>query len=239
VVCLALSADYRCLALDLRGHGDSEWSPNMEYGLDFHSGDLGALVDHLGLQRVALTGMSLGGLASIAYTADHKDRVAALTIVDVAPTVSAAGANRIKDFMLGTDEGCTLDDYIERALQFNPRRSRDMLRLSLLHNLRALPGGRWIWKYDRRHFGRRDLYDADHRRLQLWTDVSGLECPTLVIRGANSEMLTEDDAQQLATSLPDGRLVTIPEAGHTVQGDNPRGLISALTAFLTSTAPWA
>ncbi|HSQ00516.1 MAG TPA: alpha/beta hydrolase, partial [Candidatus Dormibacteraeota bacterium] len=113
-----------------------------------------------------------------------------------------------------------------------------LLRRSLLHNLRRLPGGRWTWKYDRA------LLDAPLQRLPasfeaVRSGIPGIRCPVLVVHGALSDVIAIDDAAELARALPDGRLVQVDGAGHTVQGDNPRGFVDALRAFLSDVYPLA
>jgi esterase len=232
LVCLALRPDYRCFALDLRGHGDSEWSPEMDYGFEAHRNDVEALVDHLQLDGFGLVGMSLGGLAAIAYAARHAARLEALVLVDVGPETRSEGARRIGEFLAAPAEFASIDEAIERALAFNPQRDARLLRRSLLQNLRRLPSGKLTWKHDRRHRARLDPDEVARRRQTLWADVPRITCPTLVVRGARSDVFLDEDAEKLAAALPRGEWTRVEGAGHTVQGDNPRGLVAELRRFL-------
>ncbi len=233
LVCLALRPHYRCLAIDLRGHGDSEWSPNLRYGIDDNVADLTGFVAALGLSSFALVGMSLGGGTALAYAARESERLTALCIVDVGPRIQRAGTRRIRNFMMmESQEMASVEDFVERAVRFNPARDRELLRRSLLYNLHQLPDGNWTWKYDRRHRGQSAFESAEQRLAQLSEAVERIFCPTLVVRGAGSDVFSEADADDLARSLPDGRVATVPDAGHTVQGDNPRGLLAVLEPFL-------
>lgn len=232
VVCLALSPDHRCLALDQRGHGDSEWAPAMEYDIEHHVGDLTGFIDQLGLERPVLIGQSMGGLNALAYASENAGRLAGLVLIDVGPRVSRNGAQRVADFVLGPAELGSVDEFVERAMAFNPSRDPRLLRRSLLHNLRELPDGRYTWKYDRRHLSQ-ETFERLYSILRTLTARLGtVTCPTLVVRGADSDVLGEEDAASFAAALPDGRWTSIPGAGHTVQGDNPRGLAEALRRFL-------
>ena len=237
LVCAALKPERHCFALDQRGHGDSEWSPVMDYATESHAEDLDAFVSHRGLDRFVLVGMSLGGANALAWAGRHSDRLAALVLVDVGPEVRQAGVRKIAAF---TSEATPLDsveDFIAKALAFNPRRDATLLRRSLLHNLRRMPDGKWMWKYDQRHRGRAmDPAAAARRRELLWSAVSKVSCPTLVVRGAESDVFHDEDAERLAGALPDGRWVKIANAGHTVQGDNPAGLLVAVRQFLRDVA---
>jgi pimeloyl-ACP methyl ester carboxylesterase len=234
LVCLMLRSEYRCLALDLRGHGDSEWSPVMEYGFEAHGEDVEALIDHLGLQGLVLVGMSLGGLASISYAGRHAARLAALVLVDVGPETRAEGARRIAEFVAAPAEFDSVEEVVERALSFNPRRDARLLRRSLLQNLRAMPNGKLTWKHDRRHRSGFNAEEWTRRRHGLWSEIPRITCPTLVVRGARSDVFHDEDAEKLASTLPRGQWVKVDAAGHTVQGDNPRGLVVELRRFLAS-----
>ena len=233
LVCLGLRRDRHCLALDQRGHGDSEWSPEMDYSTESHVGDLEAFVDRVGLDRFVLVGMSLGGANGLAWAGRHSRRLAGLVLVDIGPETRQAGSRKIAAF---TSEATPLDsveDFVDKALAFNPRRNATLLRRSLLHNLRRMPDGKWMWKYDQRHRGRVDPAAAERRRALLWSAVPGVTCPTLVVRGAESDVFHDEDAEKLARALPDGRWVKVAGAGHTVQGDNPAGLLMSLREFLS------
>jgi esterase len=232
LVCLALRDDYRCLAVDARGHGDSEWSPTLEYEPRHHAQDVAAFAEALG--RPVLVGQSMGGLSALTYAAaGGAERVRALVLVDVAPSVSDIGSQRIADFVLGPAELDSLDEFVERARAFNPARDERLLRRSLLHNLRRLPDGRWTWKYDRRHLSQESFEKLRASLPRLVEQLPKVTCPALVVRGADSDVLSESGAAEFAAALPDGRAVTVPGAGHTVQGDNPRGLAAALREFVT------
>jgi esterase len=236
LVCAALRRERHCLALDQRGHGESEWSPEMDYRTESHVEDLDAFVQAQRLDRFVLVGMSLGGVNALAWAGRHGHRLAGLVLVDIGPEVRTEGVRKIAAF---TSEAAPLDSvehYVERALAFNPRRNRELLRRSLLHNLRQMPDGRFMWKYDQRHRGKVDPDAYARRRDLLWSAVATVPCPTLVVRGAQSDVFHDEDAERLAGRLRHGRWVKIEGAGHTVQGDNPAGLLVQLRAFLDETA---
>ena len=238
LVCLALRRERHCVALDQRGHGESEWSPQMDYSTESHVRDLDAFVDRLGVDGFVLVGMSLGGANALAWAGTQSRRLAGLVLVDVGPETRAEGARKIAAFTSEATPLDSVDHYVERAMAFNPRRNRELLRRSLLHNLRRMPDGRWMWKYDQRHRGRApDPGAMERRRALLWSAVEGVECPTLVVRGAESDVFHDEDAERLAARLRRGRWVRVPGAGHTVQGDNPAGLLDVLRPFLDEVAP--
>jgi esterase len=230
--CLSLRDEFHCIALDQRGHGDSDWAPDADYSIAAQREDVRGFVDRMGLDRFVLVGMSMGAINALAFAVSYSERLSALVLIDAGPEVRRSGSSRIRDFVNGGAEPASLEAIIERALAFNPRRDPKILRRSLMHNLRQQSDGTWIWKYDRKRFQQmdRDAHVAERRGLA--EGLARITCATLVVRGAESDVFHEEDAERLAQRLPDGRCITIPRAGHTVQGDNPKDLAAALREFL-------
>jgi esterase len=235
VICLALRPRFRCYALDLRGHGDSEWSPNLRYGLDEYARDLAAFIEERSLEHVVLVGSSLGGLVSLRYASDHAFKLALLVIVDIGPTLLEDGTIRIRQFMSQAVESQTFDAFVAQAAAFNPKRDLTLLRSNLFHNLRQWPDGSWAWKYDRRHRGRWPRA-VEAQRLQLWEGVGRIDCDTLVLRGGRSDVFSALNAEELSRSLPNGSWLEVPEAGHTIHADNPAGFLAGIDPLLLGLA---
>jgi esterase len=152
-------------------------------------------------------------------------------VVDIGPELRADAAREIMAF---TQHDQVLDDveaFVERALAFNPRRRRDLLRQSLRHNLRQLPDGRWTWKWDTRRLRDVDLERLGVEHAALWEWVGRIRCPTLVVRGERSRVFLPEDEAALAAAIPQARRVVVAGAGHTVQGDNPAALAGAVREF--------
>lgn len=232
IVCSAFRYDYHCYALDLRGHGDSEWSPVLDYGLAAHVRDLDGLLAYLGAQRPVLVGHSLGGHAAIRYASRHSDLVAGLVVIDTSPFFQGGPKlTRIRDFILGADQFELFEDAIEYVRVHHPSRDAAKLRHSLKHALRQLPDGQWTWKRDQRHLNDRYFTDALKELQSLLPVVSDIRCPTLLVRG-ESGALTAEDADKFRMCLPHGRAVTVEGAGHNVQTDNPAALVAVLRSFL-------
>lgn len=236
MVCLGLRDEYHCIALDQRGHGDSEWSPVMDYAPEAHRRDIDGLLDAFGIERAVLVGQSMGGLNAFHYTTQHPERVAALVLIDVGPEIRIDGARRIGDFVSNTAEIESIEAFVEQAAAFNPLRDRRLLTWSVRNNLRQLPNGKWARKNDTRFFGQVGIEEVARRIEGYWRAAETIQCPALVVRGALSDVLLEDAAERFTRRLAHGRLVTIANAGHTVQGDNPAGLIGALRPFLREAA---
>ena len=242
LVCLGLRQDFHCLALDQRGHGDTQWATDGDYDTEALTADVHALVNELELDRFFLVGHSMGGMVALSYATTAAARLRGLVLVDSAPgertpspSSAAPASNSVFNFMAGPAELDSVDDFVERAVAFNPLRDRRLLRRSLLYNLRQLPDGRWTWKYDRGHILGRDRAKMVARRRALWDALAAVRTPTLVVRGARSESLSDATAAEFAASLPDGRWEIVADAGHTIQGDNPRGLLQAVGPFLSAT----
>ncbi|HEV3114949.1 MAG TPA: alpha/beta hydrolase [Candidatus Binataceae bacterium] len=231
VVCLALRDQYHCLALDARGHGDSDWAD--DYSHERHCEDITGFIEQLGIVRTVMVGQSMGGLNSIVYAGRGGQRLSGLVIVDVGPELNLGGTQRIGDFIRDTPEAESIDAFIEKAMEFNPRRDPVLLRRSLHHNLRQLPNGKWSWKWDpnRMRSGMSKIEDHIEGMRKLWTQVEKIDCPALVMRGGKSDVFSDANAEKLAANLRKGRWVRIDNAGHTVQGDNPRDMVAALREF--------
>jgi esterase len=230
--CLALRDEFHCMALDQRGHGDSDWAPDADYSIATQREDVRGFVDALGLDRFVLAGMSMGAINALAFAIHYPRKLSHLVLIDAGPEVRRPGSRRIRDFLNGGADPETLDEIIERALAFNPRRDPKVLRRSLMHNLRQQTDGTWVWKYDRRRFQQMDREAHAAERRGLADGLAKVTCSALVVRGAESDVFHDEDAERLAHRLPNGRWVKIPRAGHTVQGDNPKGLAAALREFL-------
>ena len=128
------------------------------------------LCRHLGLDNFVLVGMSMGAINALAYAINHSDRLSHLVIIDAGPEMRRPGSSRIRDFVNDVADAVSIEAIIERALQFNPRRDPNILRRSLMHNLRQQPDGSWRWKYDRSRFQRlnQEAHLAERARARRW-----------------------------------------------------------------------
>jgi pimeloyl-ACP methyl ester carboxylesterase len=229
--CLALRTRLHCVALDQRGHGDSGWSDAAAYAPDDHAQDVAALLDHLGVPRALVVGMSMGCLNGLAFTLAYPERVAGFVAVDAGPWIQIEGGRRIADFVRDADGGVDVEAFVTAAVRFNPRRDPRLLRQGLLHNLRAREDGSLTWKTDRRR--PIDLEAIETRLAALRARLGEIRCPVLVVRGGESDVFSDADAERFASALPDARWVRVDGAGHTVQGDKPAELVREVEQFLT------
>jgi pimeloyl-ACP methyl ester carboxylesterase len=221
----------RVLALDQRGHGDSDPAPDDDYRVGTMADDVAAFVGSLRIDRFALLGHSMGGRIAIKYAADHAARLERLVIVDIGPDINLAGLQRVRDMMAQSPERIESEDWaVEYIRRANPLQDLDMLRERVRHGLKRLPEGELTWKYakglrDMMREGRRDAVD-------LWEPLPRIPCPTLVVRGAESDILSAEVAKKMTERLPDGRVVEIAGAGHTVPADRPEEFVRQIRAFL-------
>jgi pimeloyl-ACP methyl ester carboxylesterase len=204
------------IAMDLRGHGESAWSPDGAYQYADQMSDLASLVDALGLGRFVLVGTSMGGIIAMAYAAQHAERLRALVINDIGPDAEA-GTQRITG-MVGSRPADfpSLDAALEYRRQISPitaARPLEDQRETVLGVLRERPDGRWAWKMDPAYIEQR-VTRGPPARPQLWRALERLPCPTVVVWGADSDVLSEAQARRMTTALPRGELVAIPGIGH-------------------------
>ncbi len=241
----------RVYNVDLRGHGESDWAPNADYALDAFAADVRA-VAAIARQRdpqhrpPALVGASLGGVSSLAAIGESDDVVAsALVLVDVAPHIERSGADRIGDFMAQHMEAGfgTLDEVADAIQAYNPHRPRPSNLEGLKKNLRMHDDGRWYWHWDPAFItGRRSSPDetrslTDGNRLEAAARVvAKRRLPTLLVRGRQSDLLSEQGAREYLELVPHARFVDVAGAGHMVAGDRNDLFNDAVVDFLDSVA---
>ncbi|MBN8927376.1 MAG: hypothetical protein BGO51_18455 [Rhodospirillales bacterium 69-11] len=234
LVSLHLAQTYRVLALDQRGHGDSEWARDVEYSNHTMSLDAEAFITTIGLQRPVLIGHSMGGRNAMLLAHRASALLRGLVIVDVGPELSDKGRQAIAGFVRANQEFDDLEHFVQSVRQYDPYRPREHIERTVKYNMLQRADGKFVSKCDATP---RRLGLTHGRSLQdnlTLDDLRALDCPTLLVRGANSNILEPDAAERFAAALPNGRLVTVPEAGHNVHGQNTKGFLAALTPFLAS-----
>ena len=228
----ALSDRYHVLALDQRGHGDTDWAPR--YGLSPMSEDLLGFLDALDLAEVTLMGLSMGGLVSFVFTAAHPERVTRAVIMDIGPEIAPAGSANVASSLAAKDVFSSEDEAFAQARAANPRPADATLRHRLRHNLRPLPDGTLTFKYDsalRRN--PRALFDLTPD--QLWAAWRAMACPVLLVRGDDSDVLGADTAQRMLAENANVSFASVPDCGHSITLDRPEGLLEAVSPWLAAT----
>jgi pimeloyl-ACP methyl ester carboxylesterase len=227
-----LAGRYRVLALDQRGHGDTEPAADGDYSDGALLGDLVAFADALGLPRLALVALSLGGRVAINLAGRHPERVQRLVVVDIGPEIAPAGRARVGAMMATAPERfATLDEVVRHMRANAPRYTEPMLRHRAEHAVRPAADGGLTWKYDR---ALRDAIRQGRMRVpaDLWPQWRAIACPTLLVRGAESDVLSDETAKRMVDELAVARLAVVPGAGHTVPGDQPAAFQALLREFL-------
>lgn len=232
---VALSRNWRLIALDQRGRGDSDWDPDANYYTDAYLADLEAIADRLGLRRFVLLGHSMGGTVAYVYAARHPDRLDALIIEDIAPgsSTSGAGAERIVREMAelprAFENWAAAHDYWRRI---RPNLGPEALQQRLSESLRQDESGRVVWRYDAEGISRTRMNPDPARVVDLWPVVENLQTPTLVIRGELSDFCPQASVDEMTRRNALITSVTVPDAGHYVHDDAPEIFIDHLRRFL-------
>ena len=216
------------LCVDLPGHGHSSRRDDGLYDPRSNADAVAEVIRAEAPDAEVVVGMSLGGLTANALAARHPALVRRMVVIDVTPGVNRDKAKDVTDFIAGPQAFANFGEIFDRTVQFNPTRSRSSLRRGILHNAHRLSDGTWEWNYDRRQLG-----GADPERFgDLWEDVSAATCPYLLVRGADSPVVDDDDEAELVRRRPDARVVRVEGAGHSVQGDRPLELAELLRSEL-------
>ena len=228
----AMADHFHVMAFDQRGHGDTDWAADKDYSRASMVEDANAFTDALGLEHFFLTGMSMGGANSLAFTAKYPDKVEALVVVDVGPRVEPKGVKHIRDFMKNQREFDSLDQAAEVIHRFNPRRPLEVIRkYTVVYNLKETPEGKWTWKYDTYFSDGQRKVDVKQMQAELSAAVKKIQCPTLLVKGGESDVFSLDGARDLQELIPGSEFALVPKAGHSVMGDNPQGFESAVRGF--------
>ncbi len=226
---VALALARPLVAVDLPGHGRSDWREDQAYWPEENARAVAVAIRALAPHARMVVGMSLGGLTSVALTAHAPELVRRVVLVDVTPGVDREKASAITAFIAGPESFASFDELLERTVLFNPTRSESSLRRGILHNASERPDGTWAWRYDRFHLPEGATVPDFGR---LWDQVSAIRVPTMLVRGAESPVVGDEDVDELRRRLPDVRVEVLAGAGHSVQGDRPLELAALLAEFL-------
>jgi len=233
LVSLHLAQHYHVLALDQRGHGDSEWARDVAYTNNEMSLDAEAFIGAMRLQRPLLMGHSMGGRNAMLLTRRNPALLSGLVIVDVGPEVSDRGRAVIAGFVRDNEEFDDLDHFVRNVQQYDPYRSREHIERTVKYNMLQRADGKFVSKCDanpRRLGVVRGTGPQENITLE---DAQGFDLPVLLVRGADSRILTAQAAARFRQALANGTLVTVPNCGHNVHGQNTKGFVDAIGGFLT------
>ena len=220
---------YHVFALDFRGHGDSDHAET--YGDEANLNDTLQVIEHLGLERLSLLGFSMGGAAAMLTTARLVDRVSRLVIVDRGPETSERGRERMaRALRQARPSFASREEALAYIRLANPKRPEALVERSLEHAFRRLEDGSYRIKYDPRL--RDGFIRGDVPRLDLWQALRSIHCPTLIVRGGDSDILAPDVAEKMLETVPGSCMETVPGAGHNVAQDQPEAFNRVVGGFL-------
>ena len=222
------------VALDLRGHGDSDWAQDGDYRLDAFVADLRAVVARL--DRVPfVVGASLGGLAGLLLAGEHPDLIRGLILVDIVPRVVKEGANRILDFMTARPDGfASIQEAADDVAKFLPHRPRPTDMSGLLRNLRLRDDGRYRWHWDIATLSGEHVRNPGTMIPRMEDAARNLRMPTLLVRGARSDVVDEEGARAFHSQAPHAEIVCVPHADHMVAGDRNDAFNATVLQFLNN-----
>jgi len=231
--CRRFRGDYHILTLDHRGHGDSAWAPPTHYHLHDYYEDLSAVIEARGLSGFTLLGHSLGARVALLYAHLHPERVKRLVLVDMGAGLPHAIGRR--DFSRITETPPPQDfasheeatRYLGNILRIGPR---ELIAESVGNGMRELPGGRYTWKYDPA-LGGPPQPRADAREWDLWEAARSIDCPTLLLHGEYSKVVTPEIVARMQTEMADCRPVLVENAGHALFTDQPQVFAETVARF--------
>jgi pimeloyl-ACP methyl ester carboxylesterase len=219
------------LAVDLPGHGRSAWREDGDYGPKRNAETLRPVLREWAPTRRLVVGMSLGGLTALRIAATEPELVPQLVLVDVTPSAPSRHEEMTKAqlgavaLVQGERTFPSFEAMLDVTVAAAPHRDRKSLRRGVFHNSKHLDDGTWTWRYD--SFRKGDGFEG------LWDGVPSITMPTTLVRGADSYFVNDEDAAEFAAKAPGfQRTIVVPDAGHSVQGDQPRALVDILRGVL-------
>ncbi len=228
----SMASEFRILALDSRGHGDSDWAGQGSYAFEHHVSDVAALFDSLDLDGAFLVGHSAGGRYAWAYAVDNPDRVHALIIVDIDPDPeNVQTARDFADIAEEPDSWDTLDEFAERLKERQVYTGEPALTTQAEAVSKLTGEGKYIWKADIRIV-------TEYERPDLWENWGRIKCPVLLVRGRQSRLLTHETAVRMREVLPEFqvRLAELEGGGHWFHQDFPGAFEATVRWFLEGLA---
>jgi pimeloyl-ACP methyl ester carboxylesterase len=240
---VALALDRPLVAIDLPGHGHSDWRDDGDYNPLVMAGDVAIAIEALAPAALPVVGMSLGGMTALCIAARHPSLVTKLGMVDVTPGVDHAKAEPIIAFVSGPEFFDDFASILARTIEHNPTRTESSLRRGVLHNARELPDGRWSWRYDPMRSWKRTPSGEDEKASgattspspdfsALWDELAKIDVPVTLWRGARSGVVDDADVERFLEVQPRATVIVVEGAGHSIQGDRPVELARSIASML-------
>lgn len=229
-----LASGYHVIAIDVRGRGDSAWGPARDYLPQNYTTDLSEMLEALGIAKPTLIGTSMGGVISMMFAGGWPERVERLVLNDIGPETDPAGLARITSYVAeAPDKFGDLGEVAAYYRQNYPALAKapeDSLRDLVKWSVKPGKDGGLVWKIDP-SIRRPPRGGTSQQRLDLWVPFARISCPILVVRGADSDILSPLTARQMRTTHTDVTVAEIPGVGHAPTLTEPESL-AALKAFL-------
>jgi pimeloyl-ACP methyl ester carboxylesterase len=229
---------WQAVTVDLRGHGESDWSEGGDYRLTSFALDIQEVLQHVPPQPV-LVGASLGGFTTMLLAGELSPGIArAVVLVDIVPNMDPSGANRIHNFMADrmTSGFESLDEVADAIAEYNPHRPRPTDLDGLRTNLRRR-GDRWYWHWDPKFISNTaslppyEVADVDRLNAAVAAILAG-GVPMLLVRGQMSDLVSQERADEFLARFPQVEFVDVRGAGHMVAGDRNDIFADAVLDFL-------
>lgn len=220
---------YRVIALDQRGHGDSEWADPPAYSYERYAADLAEVVEKLDLRDFVLIGHSMGGTVSLEYASTYPGRVGKLIVVDSTLQMTPERVAALRD--VGSRQGsnyATREEFIARY-RLRPAGTSaapEVMRHLAQNSARQFPDGTWRHKFDRSVYATRETTDG----LPRWNHI---RIPALLVKAERSQRINPQVYGEVKARCPQVQLTEVPHCDHHVTLDNPTGFVSAVKAFLS------
>jgi pimeloyl-ACP methyl ester carboxylesterase len=224
---VVMALDRPAIAIDLPGHGHSDWREDKDYRPPANAASIGEWLDRLPTSPRALVGMSLGGLTAICLAAASDAVTRGPQRVEQREgAVGLIGAQRTF---------ASFDEMLEVTAARAPGRPVESLRPGILHNARRLDDGRWAWRYDQESFGQPGpAATRESLSESLWNDLSRISVPVMLVYGSRSGVVTEEDKAAFLRHQPSARIEAVDGAGHAVQSDRAVPLAELINDFVGS-----
>jgi peroxiredoxin len=230
---------WQAVTIDLRGHGESDWSSEGDYRVVSFAGDVQEVLRGLPAKPV-LVGASLGGFTSMLLAGELSPGIAsAVVLVDIVPNMEQSGATRIHSFMADRVESgfASLEEVADAIAEYNPHRPRPTDLEGLTTNLRRR-GDRWYWHWDPQFisgaaaFPPFEVTDADRMHTAVEA-ILGSGVPMLLVRGQVSDLVSQERADEFLARFPQVEFTDVRGAGHMVAGDRNDIFAGAVLDFLS------
>jgi pimeloyl-ACP methyl ester carboxylesterase len=230
------NAGYHAVAIDARGHGDSDWAGEGKYSADHMVEDLRCVTRALASERPILVGASMGAGTSLVAIGEKNFHAAALVMVDMAPRIEPEGQAKIQAFMNQKPDGFdTLEEVAAAIANYQPHRKRPRNLDGLAKNVRIAANGKYVWHWDPAR--RLTRPGASDYRERLRVAADNLTLPVLLVRGGLSDVLSEEGAQAFLEQCPHAEYVNVANAAHMVAGDRNDIFAESVISFLLRVAP--